>query len=762
VSTGNLKLQLLLDTIDKATGPLKKIAAGSEATGKAIGQTRNQLRALKNAQKDVQSFANLKRASEGTATAMAEQQTKVRELTRQIDNAEGSTKQLTRQRNVAIKQAGKLKDRYSKEQQQLQQLRGKIRTVDGVTGSLSDQQRQLSEQIESTNNRLRAQHAALGRIGKAKVGEKFRNMRTEVGSFARQAALAGTIAAGGIFAIANSTATLGDQTAKTADKLGVGIEALQELRYAGERSGVAAGTVDMAMQRMVRRLAEAAQGSGEAKNAIAELGMDAHELSQMLPDQQLAAIADGLQAVENQSDRVRLAFKFFDSEGVAMVNMLKDGSAGLEELRRQGRLTGYVLSEQAARDAEVFKDKLKDTQLTMLGLKNILGAELMPVISDLMREFTEWMIENRDQVVAFSKSFAQGFRDAVPTLLGLARGLASMASTIASVTGVLAGLVGGFDNLGVILAVLWALKPVITIAAFAKSLWTLSGGMGTLVKILPVVAKGFWLVTGALKSMSLFLLTNPIGWAILAIAGAAFLIIKYWDPIKAFFAGFWAELNQAFAGGIGGITKFITDWSPLGLFYRAFAGVLSWFGVDLPARFSDFGGMIMEGLKNGILNGLKAAKDAVLGAGDAVIGWFKEKLGINSPSTVFAEFGTNTMQGYQQGIKAAEKGPVRQVGDIAKRIGRAGAGIALGGAIATSAAAGTIAIDSSSSIPLDTRGPMAAQSSSVIVQGDNITLNVYPSPGMDEQALAGYIERILDTRDQRKAARIRSAFHDID
>jgi predicted nucleic acid-binding Zn-ribbon protein len=764
VSTRNLKLQVLLDTIDRATKPLKKIAAGSKGAGAAIRETRDHLRKLESAQKDLKGFANLKRSSDATAASLEEQQRKVRDLTRQIENAEGSTKQLTRQRSAAINQAKKLKTQYGKEQEQLQQLRGKMKQVHGLTGSLSDQQRQLTDNIGAANKRLKAQQTALDRLGKAKVGEKFQNMRSEVGRFARQAVLAGTIAGGSIFAVANSTATLGDDVAKTADKIGIAMGPFQELRYAAERSGVSTEKFDSSLERFIKRTGEATMGTGAARKAFDELGLSAEDLANMAPEAAMGVVADGLAAVDSQTRRVALAAQIFGREGVAMVNMMKDGSAGLEELRRQGRLTGYVLSEQAARDAETFKDNLLDAQLGMQGLKNILGAELMPVISDLMREFSEWMIENREQVTAFSKRFAEGFREAIPTLLSLARGLASMASTLASVTGVLAGLVGGFDNLGVVLAVLWALKPVITIAAFVKSLFLLSGGMATFAKVLPLVTKGLALAMGGLKALSMFLLTNPIGWAIAAIATAAFLIIKFWDPIKNFFAGFWSELKQAFAGGIGGITKFITDWSPMGLFYRAFAGVLSWFGVDLPSQFSDFGTMIMDGLKNGILNGLTATKDAITGAGDAVIGWFKDKLGINSPSRVFAEFGTNTMQGYEQGIKAAEKAPVRQIGDVAKRIGRAGAGIALGGAFATSAAAlpGSIGIDAPNSIPLDTRGPMAAGSRSVIVQGDNITLNVYPSPGMDEQALAAYIERILDARDQRKAARMRSALHDLD
>jgi hypothetical protein len=48
---------------------------------------------------------------------------------------------------------------------------------------------------------------------------------------------------------------------QTADTIGVGVEALQELRFAAKASGVEQQTLDMALQRFTRRAAEAAPPS---------------------------------------------------------------------------------------------------------------------------------------------------------------------------------------------------------------------------------------------------------------------------------------------------------------------------------------------------------------------------------------------------------------------------------------------------------------------------------------------------------------------
>lgn len=52
----------------------------------------------------------------------------------------------------------------------------------------------------------------------------------------------------------------GDVLAKTADKVGIAAESLQEMRYAAELTGVQTSTLDMAMQRLSRRVGEAARG----------------------------------------------------------------------------------------------------------------------------------------------------------------------------------------------------------------------------------------------------------------------------------------------------------------------------------------------------------------------------------------------------------------------------------------------------------------------------------------------------------------------
>ncbi|MFJ7792910.1 phage tail tape measure protein [Pseudomonas sp. NPDC096950] len=113
-----------------------------------------------------------------------------------------------------------------------------------------------------------------------------------------------------------------------------------------------------------------------------------------------------------------------------------------------------------------------------------------------------------------------------------------------------------------------------------------------------------------------------------------------------------SEIPKAFEGGLVGVASLIVNFSPVGLFYRAFAGVMSYFGIELPGKFTEFGGMIIDGLVNGIRNALGAAQEAVVGVGTSVKGWFTETLGIQSPSRVFMGYGANISEGAAIGISA--------------------------------------------------------------------------------------------------------------
>ncbi|MEX7570829.1 phage tail tape measure protein [Enterobacter hormaechei] len=188
----------------------------------------------------------------------------------------------------------------------------------------------------------------------------------------------------------------------------------------------------------------------------------------------------------------------------------------------------------------------------------------------------------------------------------------------------------------------WLVTGFSAVARGARTLGgVLSGGL----------VRGIMIAGRAVLWIGRALLMNPIGLAITAVAAAAYLIYRNWGAVSNWFKQRWADIKTAFNGGIVGIGKLLLNWSPVGLLYKAFAGALKYLGIDLPAQFTDFGGHLIDGLVNGIKNKWESVKSTVSDLGDNVGGWFKEKLGIHSPSRVFMGFGDNIAQGASIGIK---------------------------------------------------------------------------------------------------------------
>jgi len=223
----------------------------------------------------------------------------------------------------------------------------------------------------------------------SRVGNGFRKMAKASAAMSIAATAAATV-------LTVKSMRAADQLAKTADKIGATTEALASLQLAGELTGVSVETMNMALQRMTRRVSEAAIGTGEAKGALLELGIDAQKLEQLPLDQQMGIVADAMKDVGSQADRVRIAMKLFDSEGVALVNTLARGSDGLAELAREADLLGLAMSRADTAKIEAANDAITQAQGVFVGLGNQLAVEFSPIIAAVATDFRQAALENNE------------------------------------------------------------------------------------------------------------------------------------------------------------------------------------------------------------------------------------------------------------------------------------------------------------------------------------------------------------------------------
>ncbi|WP_447842435.1 phage tail tape measure protein [Enterobacter cloacae] len=269
-------------------------------------------------------------------------------------------------------------------------------------------------------------------------------------------------------------------------------------------------------------------------------------------------------------------------------------------------------------------EQTKALQLTLNDLWLTVGQELLPAMSELtqnitplVRQFSAWLRENPALVQGIAK---------VVGIIWLFSGALNIMKLAANL------IASPFIRL---IDIFLRVKASLALGGAASTALSVLRSFGNGVKIVAsllgrALVGGLKLVGQTFIWLGRALLMNPIGLTITAIAGAAYLIYRYWEPISGFFSGLWTHIKAAFDGGIGGITRLIMDWSPLGLFYNVFASVLDWFGIVLPASFSEFGSNILDSLINGILKALPFLNSAIEKIKGLIPDWAKSTLGINT------------------------------------------------------------------------------------------------------------------------------------
>lgn len=319
--------------------------------------------------------------------------------------------------------------------------------------------------------------------------------------------------------------------------------------------------------------------------------------------------------------------------------------------------------------------------------------EVLKVLGELANKLGAWVREHPELTKQIFKTVAG--------LALLVAGGGALALTLASILGPIAMLRYGMTLLGI---------------ANAAALWP----------ILAVIA------------------------AVVALGAAAYVVYDNWDGITGFFSQSWQEIAMDTLNFLGRMSRVILDWSPLGLFYTVFADLLNWFGLDLPRKFSDAGVAMIQGLIGGFKSMLPDLTASVGKAADGAVAYFKEKLGIHSPSRVFAELGGYTMAGLAQGIAGGEGGPLKQLAGTAKRLTASGA-----------MAFAAIPALADQPLSFDNRPPIAARAPASAQGGaSSISITINAAPGQDANAIARAVAAELDRREQAKGARARSSLFD--
>ena len=430
--------------------------------------------------------------------------------------------------------------------------------------------------------------------GKQLSGD-FKNFMSNAGKLALGVVAGVTAAGAATLKLAGDFAAAGDQAAKTADALGMGIEGYQKLRYAMSTAGVEAGEFDGAIQKMSNTIKMGVAGNAAAAKQFEEIGLSVKDFAHMKPEEAFAKISDHMQTLSSDAERTQMAITLFGkTAGPRMMAAMRMGSEGLRAMGAEAESLGIIISEEQARASENYGSTLARMKNAVGGLKNqFIGSAIGP-ITEAFDHLKDAMVEQGPLIRDLGEKFGRFLAEAVQKLPEIIAKIKEFGTWVKDTANRVAGFVGGWQNVAKVFAGLAIAPTLISGLKVAFSLGNLiNTTAGALPKILAKIAPAFGGVAGA---------ALPIIGIIAAIAAVVYTVVMNFDNLKQYALDCIERIKSAFGGATGGMA---VDWQKVGETVKSVLGV------------------IMGILEGGVLFAIKTVMNLITSGIQIVIGAFR-------------------------------------------------------------------------------------------------------------------------------------------
>ncbi|WP_272675773.1 phage tail tape measure protein [Providencia sp. PROV146] len=422
-----------------------------------------------------------------------------------------------------------------------------------------------------------------------------------------------------------------------AAQLGVSLESMAAMAGTmadnGIRGSMAGTSLRAGLSRMV-----APVGKGQA--ALDKLGVSVKDASGKLrdADEILKDVGKSMRKFD-QASQIRMKKDIFGEE--AMVGMGAVIDAVMNGRYDALKTANMGAEGEADKNAKVKIDNLKGDLKQLQSAWEDLGIEIQENVDSPLRRVTQ-------SLTGFIGKVGQWMKEHPKTTQALAVGAIAIA-TLVTALGALA---------------LAAATVIVPFAAMRLSLFMLTGAQG-FGGLMAAGSSAISLIGGGFS-----LLLSPVGLFVAAIVAAGVLIYQYWEPIKAFFGGFWDGFTSALAP-IG--LAFSATFAPFAPIFdgisNAASKVWNWFKELLsPVQLST------EELKSCTEAG-QAFGDIVGKAISALffpiqqvakgLGWILEKLGVIPSAAEAAADAARAM-----GVDPNEKDPFKVLNSVSAYAGK--------------------------------------------------------------------------------------------
>lgn len=173
---------------------------------------------------------------------------------------------------------------------------------------------------------------------------------------------------------------------ESAQKMGVTVEAFQELNLAATQNGISQESLAGAMAKLNKNVGLLAEGSPQAVKAFEKLGLTFDDLKGKSPDQQLGTIADALNKLPDVQQRVAVGSAIMGRGFSELLPLINGGSAALDKYAQTSRNQGEITTEEAKK-----LDELSDSWDRMKIRLGVFTAKLIATGAEFVSKSDAWL-----------------------------------------------------------------------------------------------------------------------------------------------------------------------------------------------------------------------------------------------------------------------------------------------------------------------------------------------------------------------------------
>lgn len=388
-----------------ASGSIKGITiefrGDTTSLGKALANVNKEIKSTDSALREVDKALKL---DPGNVELLAQKEALLSKQIEQTKEKLSLQKQAAAEAAEALEKGTMSQEEYAKLTAQLAQTEAKLSDLESAASGSADGLSEAGDQASAAGDS--AEDAGQAAESAGADWEKFGSvavaaMEAVVAATAAVATAIGA-AAGALVDCTLAAGDYADEINTASMVTGLSTDKIQELQYAAELVDTSFETISSSMQKNLKSMASAADGTGDAAEAYAQLGVSVTDADGNLRDSEEVywELIDALGNVSDETERDLLAMKLLGKGARELNPLIEAGSDTLADLAEEAHETGYVLDGETLDAFQEFDDQMVRMDNGVTAAKNALGTVLLPVLNqmagqgtDLLSQFTNAVLE---------------------------------------------------------------------------------------------------------------------------------------------------------------------------------------------------------------------------------------------------------------------------------------------------------------------------------------------------------------------------------